>query len=459
MTGTLAAFARHAADRPRDWPDAARENAQRCVVDTLACILGGRHEPASRAAAGSVNAWRGGAGGALDLVAGGMLPSPWAALVNGTAAHVLDYDDVLESALAHASAVLVPAVLALGEERGASGAQVLDALLIGFDVMSALAASVMVVHYTRGWHSTLTLGAPAAAAACGRLIGLDAQRMAAAISAATSFSAGSKRQFGTAMKPIHAGLAAQAGILAASLAEAGATAAPDILDDGAWSFRELYAGAEAPGAAAALESLAGPPAAVVWGNWLKAYPCCASAHRPIDALMALRERHGFAPADIAAIEADVSIVVQRNLMYDRPTTPSEARFSLNHCLALAAEGSVTLTGFLPEAIAAREAFWPRVAMKLDPALTGGPGDEVCTLRVTLRDNRLLEETVAVPRGHPQRPLTRDDLAAKMHDCAEAGSVPRRAADDVLGALDALDTAGDLARLRHALQHAIKEHAA
>ena len=448
MTTTLGILAAHAATRPRDWPTAALDGARRIVVDTLACILGGRGEEAPQAVAGAMRAWRAG-GGAIDLVGGGTLPSPWAALANGTAAHALDYDDVLEPMMGHASAVLVPAVLALAEERGKSGAQVLDALLIGFDVIAALGNAVMVEHYTRGWHSTLTLGAPGAAAACGRLIGLDATKMGAAISAATSFSAGSKRQFGTAMKPTHAGLAAQAGVMAAHLAEAGTTAAPDILD-GPWSFIGLYTGPGAPGIGAIAETLARPPAMLAFGSWLKAYPCCASTHRPIDALLKLRQQHGIKPEDIAAIEAEVSIVVQRNLMYDRPTTPSEARFSLNHCLALAAEGQVTLAGFAPEALAPRRDFWPRVAMKLDPTLSGSSTDETCTLRVTLRDNRALETVVKVPKGHPQAPLSEAELAAKLRDCVVYGGAPGSAADRLMDELSALGTARTLAPLTQAL---------
>jgi 2-methylcitrate dehydratase PrpD len=452
MTGTLGLLARHAAERPRDWPAEAWDGARRCLLDTLACALAGRSEAAPRSAGAAVAGW-GGADGALDVVAGVRRPAPWAALANGTAAHALDYDDVLEPGLTHASAVMVPAVLAMAQERGASGAAVLDALLIGFDVQAALAGAVMMVHYTRGWHSTLTLGAPAAAAACGRLIGLDAARMAHAISAATSFSGGSKRQFGTAMKPIHAGLGAQAGILAATLAEAGADAAPDILD-GPWSFVDLYGGPGAPGSAAIADRLAGPPAMVAWGSWLKAYPCCASAHRPIDALLALRARHGFGAEDIAVIEAEVSLVVQKNLMYERPTTPSEARFSLNHCLALAAEGQVTLAGFAPEALAPRRDFWPKVAMRLDPSLAGGSEGEVCRLKVTLRDNRSLTEAVEVPKGHPLRPLSEDELAAKLQDCAATGGVPRAAAERLRAALEGLAEARDLAPLTDALAAAV-----
>jgi 2-methylcitrate dehydratase PrpD len=173
-------------------------------------------------------------------------------------------------------------------------------------------------------------------------------------------------------------------------------------------------------------------------------------------MLALRARHGLAPQDIAAVEADVSLIVQRNLMHERPTTPAEARFSLNHCLALAAEGSVGLAGFLPDAIARHRDFWPRVAMRLDPTLPGGSEGERCRLRVTLRDNRSFEEVVEVPKGHPLAPLSAIELSDKLRDCAAAGGVPEAAATKVLAALDGLAQARDLAPLTAALGAAMGE---
>ncbi|MBN9260627.1 MAG: MmgE/PrpD family protein, partial [Hyphomicrobium sp.] len=223
MTITTA-LARHTAEASRIWPAEVQQSALRAVIDTCACVIAGRNDAAARTISATLSRWQ--SGTAVDLVSLEHTAAPWAAMVNATAAHALDYDDVLETAAAHASAVFVPALLALAQERKASGAQVLDALAISFDVMNALAAAVNYPHYSRGWHTTLTLGAPAAAAGCARLLGLDTAGAARAISTATSFSSGSKLQFGTQMKPTHAGIAAQAGILAASFAEQGLTAAP-----------------------------------------------------------------------------------------------------------------------------------------------------------------------------------------------------------------------------------------
>jgi 2-methylcitrate dehydratase PrpD len=139
-----------------------------------------------------------------------------AALANGTAAHALDYDDVLDPSMSHPSAALVPALVALAEATGAGAPAVIDAYLVGFEVTARLGKAMNLEHYRRGWHTTLSLGSPGVAAACGRLLGLDARRMAMALSLSTSMAGGSKRQFGSMAKPLHAGLAAKNGILCQS---------------------------------------------------------------------------------------------------------------------------------------------------------------------------------------------------------------------------------------------------
>ncbi|MBN9276960.1 MAG: MmgE/PrpD family protein [Hyphomicrobium sp.] len=445
MTITTA-LARHTAEASRIWPAEVQQSALRAVIDTCACVIAGRNDAAARTISATLSRWQ--SGTAVDLVSLEHTAAPWAAMVNATAAHALDYDDVLETAAAHASAVFVPALLALAQERKASGAQVLDALAISFDVMNALAAAVNYPHYSRGWHTTLTLGAPAAAAGCARLLGLDTAGAARAISTATSFSSGSKLQFGTQMKPTHAGIAAQAGILAASFAEQGLTAAPEIFE-GPWSFETLFGAEGMPGFRVAEERLKGPPALAEPGAWIKAYPCCASAHRPIDAMLHLRQSSGTAARDIERVDTYVSTVVQKNLMYEVPRDEMEGRFSLNHCLAAAAcRGSADLADFTLEALADPEliAFWSKVFMHLDPEipanLAPASGEERCRLRLTLTGGRTLEHTVVFPSGHPQAPMSDADLERKFKDCA-TGVLAPAATDAALDGLLSLPHANDV----------------
>ncbi|WP_165933606.1 MmgE/PrpD family protein [Aquabacter spiritensis] len=452
MSGPLLRLARHVADRPADWGADLDHAAARTFVDTVACMLAGRDDPATRGVRAAFAPWTA-PGPAPEVASGTRIAAPTAALVNGTAAHALDFDDVLEPAAAHASAVFVPALLALGTERGASGAQLADALLMAFDVMAAFAAAMNMAHYDRGWHTTLTFGPIAAAAGCARLMRLDAARAAVALSAATSFSSGSKRQFGSDMKPIHAGLAAQAGIVAARLAETGMSAAGEAILDGRWSFPDLFGGADMPGLGALVARLEGPPAMAAFGAWVKAYPCCASAHRPMDALKLLRQSEGFVPDAVAAVVAEVSAIVHGNLMYRDPATPMEARFSLNHCLAIVArKDRVEAADFAPAALADPDlrAFWPKVSMRIAPDLAtpGAPavGRERARLTVVLTDGRSLSETVVFPTGHPRMPMADADLAAKFDACAPA--TPDAAA--LRDLLFALPAAPDLTRITQLL---------
>lgn len=423
-TGFTARLAHWAATCPRQWPPEALEQAQRAFVDTVACLVAGAGDEAVRRAAAGLARW-GQAGHTSQVASTSGLDAPWAALLNGTAAHALDYDDVLDPAASHVSAVMVPALLALGEETGATGAEVVDAYIVGVEVQECLAEAVNMAHYTRGWHTTLTLGAPSAAAACARLLRLDAQRTLAAISLATSLAGGFKRQFGTQAKPLHAGLAAQHGIVAARLAAAGLTADTEPLE-GARGFAELMVGPGARGfVPAVLERLAGPPAVLRPGLWFKRYPCCASTHRAVDGLLAICAEEGVRAQDITAVRTVVSEAAVRNLMYDRPDNPMQARFSMPYCLAAAAlDGDLRLDTFRDAAIRRADllAFVPCVTMQADPEQ---PADMPSTVRswatttVTTRSGRTHTRRVVDPKGYPDHPLTESELAAKFADCTSA----------------------------------------
>lgn len=417
-----ACLAQWVANTPDRWPPTAIAAAERAFADTIGCILAGVDEEAPRRVRDAIRNWGGGRASVIGTAM--KVATPHAALANGTAAHSLDFDDVLEVAAAHVSAVLVPALLALGEDRGASGAALLDAYLVGFEVQARLAEAVNMEHYSRGWHTTLTLGTPAAAAACARLLHLDAQQTGAAISLSTSLASGSKRQFGTMAKPVHAGFAAQHGITAACFAETGVTAATECLE-GAWGFQDLFAGDLAPGFASALNRLGSPCAIVEHGVWIKAYPCCASAHHAIDAVLDLRAEHGFGGDAIESVEVTVSEIAARNLMYPVPTSPDEARFSMNHCLAAAIQdGSVTLETFASAAILRPElrALAAKVNLRGDAtmAVTAAARDRADRAEVLIRlmNGDILRRIVRYPQGHPGAPLGSGAFAAKFRQCVQ-----------------------------------------
>jgi 2-methylcitrate dehydratase PrpD len=430
------------------------ELARRAFVDTVGCAVAGSVEAPAQAVRDAVAGWGSGAcaiyGSALRV------PAPAAALANGTAAHAQDYDDVNNPAMSHPSAVLVPALLALASEIEADGRRCLDAYLVGYEILTRLGEAANLAHYFRGWHTTLSLGAPAAAAACARLLRLDAAHTRAALSMATSMGGGSKRQFGTGTKPLHAGLAAQAGILAARLAASGLDAAPEIFE-GRWGMLEMTAGDGAPGFAGVLERLGNPPAAREHGVWFKLYPCCASTHRPIDAALALRTQHALDARAIASVEGMVSANAAANLRYAMPADPSQARFSLPYCVAAALlDGAVTPASFTPQAIArpAAVALMPRIRMSVDPDLDGERAVaelvERATLTVRTDDGRVLSQRIETPRGHPLSPLDDDLLDTKFRACTQA-VLAQQSREHALAALRGMGVPGADPQFRRWLQ--------
>ena len=445
-TGATLRLGQWVAEAPRAWSEEAERRAASAFVDTAACMLAGADDAAPRAAYAGVARW--GAGGATVAGTPHRLAAPWAALVNGTAAHALDYDDILEISNAHVSAALVPALLALGEERGADGRSCLDAFIVGVEVMARLGEALNMTHYFKGWHTTSTLGAPAAAAACARLLRLDAARATAALSLATSLASGAKRQFGTMAKPLHAGLAAKNGIVAAALAEAGLTAAADTYE-GERGFVDLFAGVPRERLEAAVAAFDGPPAIERYGLWQKVYPCCGSVHRPLDALLDMRRDGGLAPQAVAEIDALLPEIAVQNLPYEAPADAMQARFSLHYLLASAlVDGRLTLDAFTADALARPDVrtLLPRIRMRPDPDQPGDTNVDAVPLRATvtvrLSGGGERSRTVREPRGHPCRPLDCDALHAKFVDCASR-ALPPAAHEAAFEALDDLPRAQSL----------------
>ena len=212
-----------------DIPADVQHLGKRAILDTVGVSLAAAKDEAVAILAETL-AGREGNSAATVIGRSHRTDSLSAALINGVLAHALDFDDVNDSCMGHPSAPLVPAVLALGEELGASGAQVLEAFLIGFELECKLGLAIGNAHYAKGWHATATTGTMAAAAACAKLLGLDREQIGMALGIAASSSAGMRINFGTMTKPFHVGQAARGGLMAALLASNGFTATADILD-------------------------------------------------------------------------------------------------------------------------------------------------------------------------------------------------------------------------------------
>ncbi|MBU8545996.1 MULTISPECIES: MmgE/PrpD family protein [Roseomonadaceae] len=438
MAGPTQRLAEWIADLPVDRTAAVAPLAIAGLRDAIGVMLAGSVEETPRRVAATAARW--GAGGSRLLGTRIALAAPWAALVNGAAAHVLDYDDTFNPLHGHATAVLVPAILALGEERQAAGPALLDALVVGLEVMACIGRGVNPRHYGLGWHATSTIGTIGAAAACARLLGLDAGQAGHALSLATSMASGSRMQLGAMAKSVHAGLAAKSGLLAAILAEQGIDGAAEALA-GRWRFVEMFAGAEVAEGAMDPPGDNAPLAIEALGISYKPYPTCAATHLSLDALLAMK----VPPAEIAAIETALPAVLAGNLIHPDPRTGMQARFSMEYCLATAAlQGQVALADFEGDAIhrASIRALMPRITMRALPDADPRPPTQV-TLH--LRDGGTLSETRSIRRGAAGNPMTEAEHLAKFRDCAARVLSPR-ATEDALSAIAALAEGGDAATL-------------
>ncbi|HYI49632.1 MAG TPA: MmgE/PrpD family protein [Allosphingosinicella sp.] len=458
-TNPVLAYGSWLAETPADWPEAAWTSAHRAFIDIAAVAVPGAAEPVTRKVFETVKHW--GAGPSAAIGQGARLAAPWAALVNGTAAHALDFDDNFDPAKAHASAVLVPAILALAEQEGSSGRQCLDAYVVGLQILGRVGQGVNPAHRNRGWHATATVGAIGAAAACARLLGLDARRAAYAASIATSMAAGFMAQFGTMTKPLHAGLAAKSGVLAASLARAGIDAGLATLD-GPTGMNRLMVGPDYEELRDTLThvehgqnlrfetSQVGEPLLILSsGLKLKRFPNCGSAHRAMDGLIALREAHGFAAGDVAAIHVRAPVTHLNNLMYQVPQDALQAKFSLEYALAtILVTGNATLADFTGEAVARADlaALYPRIHRHpVDKA----EGEFPTEVEVILKDGRALETPVPWPAGSLAVPFTDAQLWAKYDGCVAPILPPARAAA-LRAALEALSDLASIAPLTEPL---------
>ena len=426
-------------------PAEARAVAARALLDTIGVTLAGATEPAARSVQ-CVVAHDG--GGSCRVLGTALRTSPGnAALANGTAAHALDYDDMCFVSLAHPSAPLVAAALAAAEVAGASGRALLDAYVVGFELEGRLGRAMNPRHYQRGWHCTSTLGTIGAAAAASRLLGLDAAASGHALAIAASEASGLKENFGTMVKPLHAGLAARNGVVAALLAQAGMTASRGAIG-GPQGFLAAM-DSEQPSLDAFAADLGSRWEIVDTGITVKLYPSCAGTHPALDALLDLQRREGFAAADVEAIEVGVDPIVPTILLYDRPSSGLEAKFSMPFCAAAAVvRGRVGIDTFAAAVLRdpAIVAMQERVTMRIDPGLdASAPSLTQARVTVRLRDGRVLSASANGARGYPERPASDEELSTKFTVCATQ-VLPAAQAADVLAQLRAIDAFADVRAL-------------
>ena len=429
-------------------PDAARMRAAAAFRDTAGVILAGAVEPVARVVRGLAG---NGQGECRVLGTPHIVGPEEAAMANGVAAHALDYDDMCFVSLAHPSCALVPATLATAELVQASGTAIIDAYLVGFELECRLGNVMNPRHYhERGWHCTSSIGTLGAAAAAARVLGLDIDQTRHALGIAASTACGLKENLGTMVKPLHAGVAARNGVMAARLAREGFIASEQALD-GPQGYLAVMDSQEA-GLDDAVADLGTRWEILETGITVKLYPCCAATHPPLDAILELARREAIAPEQVDTIDVEVDSMTPRLLIYDRPATGLEAKFSLPFCAATAiVHGRPDIETFNIERIQdpAVQALMPRVTLRANPAYDAAAPLSQARVTVRLRDGRTVSQSSDGARGYPGR-LTDEELAVKFDGCARR-SMSQPAIEQAWTALMHLDEVRDVRKLTELFQ--------
>jgi 2-methylcitrate dehydratase PrpD len=415
-------------------PVGALEAARMGILDCAGCIVGGASTPAAQKML-ALATEQGGVAAAAVLGTNVRLPPTLAALCNGVAGHVLDYDDMSATFIGHPSVVLVPAILALAEQEQASGQRIIEAYVLGFEVDTWFGRIMIPHHYDAGWHATSSLGVFGAAAAASRLLRLDPDATLNALAIAASCAGGLRANFGSMTKSLHAGTAAEAGVRTALLSARGFTANAAVFD-GPGGFFEAYGINSAPKAApAGLEIEAS-------GIGIKPYACCGAGVSVIDAALDARSAGGFAAADIASVDCIVSPMARRIMPYDGTEHGLQAKYCLAYCAAVALiDGKGGLAQFEDARVTRSDVqdLLRRVRVSTNPRMASGAGLFGIQLSVKLRDGSERRASLEVPRGHPQRQLDAEQLALKFVECAGplVGADRAREAASLLERLESL----------------------
>ena len=391
------------------------QHASMAVLDNIGCGLYGARQPWGRIVREFVLA-EGGQGRATLYGASLPVSPARAALANGTATHGFELDDIVQGALVHPGAVTVSAALAAAEEHGATGPRLLLAVIAGYEMMARLGIALGHEHNTNGYHTTGVAGSIAAALAAGIVMRLDVEQLLAATGIACSTAAGIKaftQGTGGMVKRMHAGHAAEAGIVACELAKRGFTGPREGID-GRFGLLEVIGGSDTN--PEALDADLGSDFAIT-RIWVKAFPCCGLIHSTAHALEALKAEHALTPKNVELIRICTGLrAVEQNGDAD-PREPMTAQYSLQYSAGVA----IAKDARDPDAYAQENLMDPavravaaRTKLEVDEKMHGlFPAHFAARVVVRTTDGQTLERTVIDPHGTPADPFSFEDISSKF----------------------------------------------
>jgi 2-methylcitrate dehydratase PrpD len=373
----------------------------------------------------------------------------FAALVNGISIHADDFDDTqlavakdrVYGLLVHPTVPVLPAVLALGEQRKISGKELLLAYHLGVEVECKIAEAIAPRHYEDGFHSTGTCGPFGSAAACSRLLGLGLQKTLNAFGIAASQSAGLRENFGTMTKPFQAGHAAESGLQSVQLADIGWTAATQILE-AQRGFYHAAGGSFDP--AAILGKLGAPWCFATPGISLKPYPSGSLSHPAMTEMMRLIESHDIRPAQVKQVDVGANHAMTQALLHHQPQTGLEAKFSMEFCMAiLLLQRKAGLAQFTNQVVQRADVkeMIGRVRYYVDPEAEAAGFDKMTSIiKITLNSGKTISGRASFGKGSPADPMTFEETAAKFRGCAEYAEWPKSKTDALIAFVAHLETA-------------------
>jgi 2-methylcitrate dehydratase PrpD len=391
---------------------------QEAVLDCLACAVVGSQDEGLR----PVAEWAletGGPGDASIIGTARRTTPPLAALVNATAAHAFDFDDV-SLRMIHPSVTLVPGLVALGQQAHLSGRTVIESYLAGFEVEARLCKVLNPEHYGRGWHTTGTIGVLGAAMAAAKALGLTEVQARSALGIAASSASGLRKNFGSMVKPLHAGQSSFHGLQAARMAQLGFEANPNIME-GPSSYMSVLALPEAM--ADAYEAFApGAPAEIVAsGIGLKRFACCGAIHPAQDAVLEILASGSFSVDDVVRMECRVNEMAPKILVHHVTQHGLEGKFSLEYSLAVCLlDGEAGLAQYTDTRARDPKLYelMTKVDVVVDPAIPVNLAFFPSVVTLELRDGRVLQSRVEIPKGYPDNPLSQTEVTDKARGCCE-----------------------------------------
>jgi 2-methylcitrate dehydratase PrpD len=425
----------------KDIPPKALQTAKVAVRDCLGVALAGSREEDAKICAEIARQEK--AKEETSVVGQGFKTSALqAAFANGTAAHALDFDHSF-TLMGQPTSPIIPAVFALGEALGASGRQAIEAYAAGYEITARLVHSLRdSVH--DGWHGPSMVGSFGAAAACAKLLGLSAAQTEMALGIAASMAGGVAANFGTMTKPLHAGLGARNGVLAAKLAQGGYTANAKAIESSKGFYEVFHPGT--PIHEEAVDAIARSWALLSDGIRIKPYPCGGLTHQVIDAVLEFRAKHNLTADMIEAVDVDVVKHTFERIAFRVPQTGIQGKFCMPYLVARAViDGRVGLEAFTDAAV--RDAnilkFAERVQMKLDPNLKkSDAAGRPCRVTIRLKNGQSYSCEAQHAKGGPEFPMTEVELKAKFLECARH-AIDQKSAERALADIERLETLPDI----------------